>query len=72
MKIKLLFILIAGTLVFDSCENSTSSSKSSIRKGDGALQSMEDSVNYVLGMSISQQFSYYNEGDYRPEIIEFH
>jgi FKBP-type peptidyl-prolyl cis-trans isomerase len=70
MKIKLLFILIAGTLVFGSCENSTSSSKSSIRTGDGALQSMEDSVNYVLGMSISQQFSYYNEGDYRPEIIE--
>lgn len=71
MKLKFLFILLAGTLVFGSCENSTSAPKSSsIRIGDGALQSMEDSVNYVLGMSVSQQFSYYNEGDYRPEIFE--
>lgn len=71
MKFRFLFILLAGTLVFGSCKNSSSSSKpASVRTGDGTLKSMEDSVNYILGMTMSQQFSYFNEDDYRPKMIE--
>ena len=70
MKLKFLLALIATSILICSCENTSSEKGGHSRTGSSdKMQNMEDSMNYILGMSMTQQFSYFNEDDYRPDMM---
>ena len=71
MKLKFLLALIAASIFICSCENTSSDNGAHSRTGSSdKMLSMEDSMNYILGISMTQQFSYFNEDDYRPDMMD--
>jgi len=61
-----LFIIFSTAIVlFTSCDNTPKKTDLANLKFEG----IEDSLSYILGMSISQQYDYYNQDDYRPEFL---
>jgi len=41
-----------------------------VPEDDATLNSLEDSVAYFLGMNLSTQFKYFNQEDFRPDMLE--
>lgn len=53
-----------------SCKDPNDNPKGVQSSSDRSLQTIEDSVSYILGMGLSQQYSFFNEDDYRPEMVQ--
>lgn len=67
MRLFSLFLLLAF-LLLSSCKDKVICDENT--PVTRSMDSMEDSLNYILGMSLASQFSYYNENDFRPDMIQ--
>ncbi len=69
MKFIHILVVLALVTIMGSCDSSGKESKTS-HSSDLSLKTLEDSVNYLIGQDISMQFSYFNEEDYHPDMME--
>jgi len=66
--IKFLCVTLFFLVILTSCTDSEKAVEKS--STEFPLLTLEDSVSYLLGMGVSAQFKFFNEKDYRPEMVE--
>ncbi len=69
MKLRLILIISVMLFLMNGCDLFKTEDPSLKVPKKKQLSTMEDSMNYILGMAVSEKFSQFNEDDYQLELI---